>query len=185
MTASSKNALRLPPPDLQADGVEELLQAEDVGRVEAATEIARRGGIGNAAGPQGVEVGLVAAEQFQVFQARSPGQQIVGDVQHVVGIVVGQMDFQQTEVTVDRPIETELPHQQVDRADPPVGGGPRAVGNLVVDVGGGQDRPVASPVVVLSSRRAIRRLHLSICFRILVFTRKPPCVGVMDFVHTH
>ena len=36
----------------------------------------------------------------------------------------------------------------------------------------------------LSSRRAIRRLRRSICFRILVFTRKPPCFGIGDVVAT-
>jgi hypothetical protein len=36
----------------------------------------------------------------------------------------------------------------------------------------------------LSSRRVIRRLRRSICFRILVLTRKPPCFGIGDVVHT-
>jgi hypothetical protein len=34
----------------------------------------------------------------------------------------------------------------------------------------------------LFKRRAIRRLHRSIRFRILVFTRKPPCFGIGDVV---
>ena len=119
------------------------------GRVEAAAEVARRGRVGNAAGPQGVEVRLVAAQQFQVLQARSAGQQVVGDVQHVVGLVVGQMDLQQAEVAVDRLVEAQLSHQQVDGPDAAVGGGPRAIGDFVMDVRGGHHRPVASAVVVL------------------------------------
>ena len=59
-------------------------------------------GIGNAASPQGVEIRLVAAQQFQVLQTRSSGQQVVGDVEHVIGVVVGQMDLQQPEALVDR-----------------------------------------------------------------------------------
>ena len=59
------------------------------------------------------------------------------------------MDLQQAEVAVDRLVEPELPHQQVDRADAAVGGGPRAIGDFIVDVRGGHDRPVATPVVVL------------------------------------
>ncbi len=111
--------------------------------------VAGGGRIGNASGPQGVEVRLVAAQQFQMLQTRSAGQQVVGDVQHVVGVVVGQMDLQQAEVLVDRLVEPELPHQQVHGPDAAVGGGPRAVGNLVMDVRGGHHGPVASPVVVL------------------------------------
>ena len=39
------------------------------------------------------QVSLIAPQQFQVFQAGSSGQQVVGDVQYVVGIVAGQMDL--------------------------------------------------------------------------------------------
>ena len=91
----------------------------DVRPCEAAAEVARRGGIGNAPGAQGIEIGLVVAEQFQMFQARAAGQQVVGDVQHVVGLVVGQMDLQQAEAAVDGLGEPELPHQQCMAPMPP------------------------------------------------------------------
>ena len=90
------------PPDLQPRGIEHLLQAVDVRRVEAAAEVAGRGGIGNAAGAEGIQVGRVMAAEFQVLQARASGQKIVGDVEHVVAVVVGQVDLQHAETAVDR-----------------------------------------------------------------------------------
>ena len=42
-------------------------------------------------------------------------------------------------------------------------------------------RGLAPPRSVVT-HRAIRRLRLSICFRILVFTRKPPCFGLGEVV---
>ena len=148
-TASSKNALGLLPPDLQPRGVEDRLQAEEGGRIEAAAEVARRGGVGNAAGAQGVEVRLVAPQQFEVFQAGPSGQQVVGDVQHVVGIVIGQMDLQQAEAAIDGLVEAELLGQQMDGPDAAVGGRSRAFGDFIMDVRGGHDGPIASAVVVL------------------------------------
>ncbi len=136
------------PPDLQPRSVEDRLQAEDGCRVEAAAEVARRGRIGNAAGAQGVEVGLVVPQQFQVFQTGSAGQQVVGDREHVVGIVVGQMNLQQAEVAIDGLVQPEPLAQQMDGPDAAIGGCPHALSEFVVDVRGGHDRPVASSVVI-------------------------------------
>ena len=140
--------LRLPTPDPKPRGVEDFLQAEDVGRLEAAAEVARRGGIGDAAGPQGVEVGLVAAQQFQVLQARSAGQQVVGDVQHVVRLVVGEVDLQQLDVLVDQLVEPQFPYQEVHGPDSAVGGREDAISDLVVDVRGGHHGPTTPAIVV-------------------------------------
>src|SRR5208283_3477536 len=108
----------------------------------------RRGRIGNATRAEGVKIGLVVAQKLQVFQACASGHQVVGNVEHVVRFVVGQMDFQQLQAAVDRFIESELPRQQVYRPDATDCGRPRAVGNLIVDVRGGHDGPVATAVVV-------------------------------------
>jgi hypothetical protein len=74
--ASSKNAWAVAA-DLQADRVEDRLQTKNCGRVEAAAIVAGGGRIGNTPSAQGVEVRLVAAEQFQMLQTRSAGQQVV------------------------------------------------------------------------------------------------------------
>ena len=138
-------------------------------------------GIGNAPGPQGVEVGFVAAQQFQVLQARSAGQQVVGDVEHVVAVVVGQMDFQQAEALVDGLIEPELPDQQVHGPDPAVGGGPGAIGDFVMDVGGGHDGPVTSAVVVFVQPPGDPPLALFDLFSYLGVHSKTSVRGVKGF----
>ena len=73
-------------------------------------------------GAQGIEVGFITPQQFQVFQAGSAGQQVVGDVEHVVGIVVGQMNLQQAEVAVDGLVKPEPLGQQMNGPDAAVGG---------------------------------------------------------------
>ena len=51
---------------------------------KAATEVTRRGGVGNARGAQCVEVGFVLPSQFQILQATPIAQGVVGNVEHVV-----------------------------------------------------------------------------------------------------
>ena len=66
-----------------------------------------------------------------MLQASAPRQQVVGDVEHVVAVVVGQVDFQQAEIPVDGLCQPELAYQQLHRADAAGGRGPRAVGNFI------------------------------------------------------
>ena len=107
-----------------------------------------------------------------MLQTRSAGQQVVGDVQHVVRVVVGQMDFQQAEALIDCPIEAQRSHQQVHGSDAAVGGGPRAVGKFVMDVRGGHHGPVASPVVSFVQSSGDPPLGLSQPFRYTAFHSK-------------
>ena len=187
------------PPDLAADGVEHLLQAEDVALVEAAAEVAGGGGVGHPPRAQGVEVGLVAAQPLEVLQTAAAGQQVVGDVEHVVRLVVGPVQFEQGELVVDRRIEPQPLHQQVDRTDPAVERRPGAVGDLVVDVAGAEHRPPAVAAVILvqaaenpplatrdlfaylgvHSKTSVRRVNGLVTIPIEL--RKPP--KVFEFFH--
>ena len=64
---------------------------------EAAAEVAGGGRIGDAAGAQGVEEDLVVAAQFEVLQAGAVAQGVVGEVEDVIGLVVGQVDLEQVQ----------------------------------------------------------------------------------------
>ena len=66
------------------------IRGEDVGLVEAAAEVAGGGRVGDAVGPERIEVDLIVAAQFEMFDATAAGEEIEGDVQDVVGFVVGQ-----------------------------------------------------------------------------------------------
>ena len=58
--------------------------------------------------PEGVEIDLVVAPHLQVLQAAAAGQEVVGDVQDVVALVIRQVPLEQVEAFVDGPDEPEL-----------------------------------------------------------------------------
>jgi hypothetical protein len=70
-----------------------------------------------------------------MHQARRSGQQVISDVKQIVRVVVGKVELQQAKAVVGRLIEPELLNQQLNATDAPVGGGSRAIGDLVVDEG--------------------------------------------------
>ncbi len=65
------------------------MSVEDIVLGEAAAEVALGGRVGDAAGAGGVEVDLVVAPSLDVFEASPASEEIEGDVQDVVGFVVG------------------------------------------------------------------------------------------------
>ena len=74
-------------------------------------------GIGDASRTQGIEEGLVVAAQFDVLKAGAVAQSVVGDVEDVVGLVIGQMDLEQVQMAVDGLGQAEFLSEQVDGAD--------------------------------------------------------------------
>ena len=50
---------------------------------------------------QGVEEVDVVAAQLDVFEVAALAQGVVGEVEDVIGLVIGQMDFEQFEVLID------------------------------------------------------------------------------------
>ena len=78
------------------------------GRPEAAAEVSRRRRVGDALRAQRVEIALVVAQEFQVLQAIAAADHVIGDVQHVIALVVRQMNLQKVQVLIDR----------LDQADP-------------------------------------------------------------------
>src|SRR5512135_1198012 len=93
----------------------------------------------DAVGAQGVEEDGVVTPQFDVVEAGAVAQRVVGEVQDVVGLVVGEVELQQMEPLVDGLGQAELPHEQLDGADAAADDRPGLGGDIVVDVGGGED----------------------------------------------
>ena len=125
---------RLPLPDLHPLLVDDAREGVDVGGAEAAQEVAGGGRVGDALGAQGVEVGLVGAQPLEVLQARTARQDVVGEVEDVVGLEVGQVAFEQVQVAVDGVSQAELPHQEVEGAEAAAVEAAGLVADLVVDV---------------------------------------------------
>ena len=51
--------------------------------------------------PQGIEVDLVVTSQFEMLELVSSGQDVEGDVQHVIGLMVRQVTLEEMEPAVD------------------------------------------------------------------------------------
>ena len=131
------------------------------------------------------------------------GQEVEGDVQDVVALVVRQVPLEDVDVGIDGADQPGPTRQQEHGADAPGGEAPGAIGQLVVDVGGGHHGRVAlrpGPVedavedpplpLVEDPAIALPRLlgvalpdFLRLCFRgflgIVVVTRKPSLTGIV------
>ena len=69
-----------------------------------------------------VEKDAVLPAVLDVVERAPPTQHVVRDVQHVIGLVVRMMDFQEGDGIVDALRQPELLHHPVDRTDPAVRG---------------------------------------------------------------
>src|SRR5512135_3185072 len=127
-------------PELEPGLIEDVLEDLDVLGREAPAEVARGGGVGDAVGAEGIEEDDVVASQFDVVEAASVAQRVVGEVQDVVTLVVGEMELEQVESPVDGLGQAEFVHEQLDGTDAAAGDGPGLGGGIVMDVGGGEDR---------------------------------------------
>ena len=137
-------------PDPQPRLVDRVHQGEDIGLGEAAAEVPGGGRVRDPFGPQGVEVDLVVAPQLEVLDAPAAGEEIQGDVEDVVGFVVGQVPLEEVEVAVDVLDELDLLGQEEEGADA-AGTEPAApTGVFVVDIAGGHHgyRPLRAGRVV-------------------------------------
>ena len=127
-------------PDAEAGTIDGVHQSLDVGRREAPAEITFGGGIGNSLGAQGVEIDYVGATQFEMFDPLATGDDIEGDVQDMVGFVIGQMSFEKVEVPIDTVDQADRSSQHESGADT-AGAEPfDAIGMFVVDIGSGHHR---------------------------------------------
>ena len=110
-------------PDLASGLVDGILESIHVVLSESSAEVVSGGGIGDAACPESIEEGFIVATQFDVLKAGAVAQCVVGDVEDVIGLVIGQMDFQELEPLVDGLWQAELVCEHVEGADAAVSDG--------------------------------------------------------------
>jgi hypothetical protein len=129
---------RLVRPSHAAGVIEEVLERGNALGGEAAAEVPCGGRVGEATGAESIEeVGVVAAE-FEILQASTVAQGVVGEVEDVVGFVVGQVDLEDMEVSIKPVDEAQLTGEQVKGADAAVADAVAAVTDLEVNVAGGE-----------------------------------------------
>jgi len=117
------------------------VQRLHVGAGEAAAEVARRGRIGNPLGAQQIEIGLVLPPQFEVLERAPRAERVVGQVEHVVALVIRQMHLEQVQPLVDRLSQLEPPHQLLHERQAAIGRAHTAARQLEPHVGALEHRP--------------------------------------------
>ena len=108
---------RLLLPHLPPYLIDRRQQRLDIGHREPPAEVARGGRVRDHLRPQRVQVHLVLAALLQILQRLPAAQDVVGDVQDVVRLVVGLMHLQQPHMVVDRRRQPGALRQQLHRPD--------------------------------------------------------------------
>ena len=114
--------------------VDRVHQRHDVGLGEAAQEVPRRGGVRQQLRPEPVHQRHVVTQPVHVLQTGTAGEHAVGEGEHVIGLVIRQVDLQQVQRGVDRLDQTEPGDQAMHREDPAVRGRLDVAADLVVDL---------------------------------------------------
>ena len=127
-------------PDTDADIVIDVLEAVDASHIEAPAEIASRGGIGNAAGAQGVEIVDIIASQFHVLHAVTTAQSVEGKVEDVIGLVIRQTDFENRQALIDGFDQTDVLRELMKESDTAMAKAMDAFGDFIAEVATTQHR---------------------------------------------
>ena len=117
--AHERGALAGPHP--QPAAVDGLLEGHGRLLVEATAEVPRRGRVGQGGRPQAVEEDPVVAHELDVAQPGPAAQRVVGDAEHVVGLVIGPVLGQHLHRGVDLGGQADLCHQAGDHPHAAVG----------------------------------------------------------------
>jgi hypothetical protein len=118
-------------PQLRAHRVDRLHQRHHVILGEPAAEVPRGGRVGDQIRAQRVHVGGVMPQPLDVLQPGAAAGHVVGEVQHVIGLLIGQVHLQQGQTVVDLLDQAQLGHQPMHRGDPPEAGGIDVPADLV------------------------------------------------------
>src|SRR5207237_4003873 len=79
-----------------------------------------------------------------VLQAVAVAKRVVGEIEDMIGFGVRQVDFEQMEFAINGIDEADALGEKMKGADAAVTDAVHAVGDFVVDVDGGKDRPMAA-----------------------------------------
>ena len=122
-----------------------LLKCVHLGvRFESPTEITRSGGVGNSCGAECIEIGFVTSFEFEVFKTLTIRQRVVGNVEHVIGLMIRKMKLQQLDVAINRIHEPALSSERMHQPEASITDGFAAISNLILDVACPKHRSVAA-----------------------------------------
>ena len=138
--ASSEEVGGLVLPNANAHLIKQVLQKVDVGNREASAEVAGGGRIGDALRPQRVEIIDIIAAQFQVLQAIAVTQGVESEVQHMIGLAIGQAELEDGQAGIDEGDQTALAGELMKEGDATVAEALDPVRDFVVQVAAREDR---------------------------------------------
>ena len=127
-------------PQLRADRVDRPHQGGDVIGAKPAAEVPGGGRVRDQVRAEGVHVRGVMPQPLDVLQPGPAAGHVVGQVQHVVGLVIRQVHLQQLQVGVDRLGQPEPGHQPMHGGDPAETGRVHVAADLVMHRTRGQHR---------------------------------------------
>jgi hypothetical protein len=104
-------------PESQPGIIVDILEAVDLFGTEASTIIAGGGGIGSALGAEGVEKRGVVAAQFHVLETSAVAQGVDGEVENVIGIVIGELNLEHMQASIDGVNEADVEGEFVEQRD--------------------------------------------------------------------
>src|SRR5262249_51636324 len=130
-------------PDADAYVVDAVLQLAEGGLVEAAAEVAGGGRVGDPLGAQGVEEDLVGAAGVEVLQAGALTPGGFGEGGAGGRPLGGGGGRGQVRVAMEGGDEADVAGEGVEGADAAAADAAGAVGDLIVDVAGGEHRAAA------------------------------------------
>jgi hypothetical protein len=107
-------------PDLDPGRIEDVLEGLEVVDLEAAAEVPGGCGARDAVGAECVEEDDVVAPQFDVIEASTVAQGVVGEIQDVVTLVIREVVLEEMESLG----EAEFANQELNRTDAATGDGP-------------------------------------------------------------
>jgi hypothetical protein len=149
------------PPDLGPFAVDDRQEGVDVGGTEAAQEVAGGGRVGDTLGAEGVEVRLVVTQQFEVLDSLAAGQEVVSEVEDVVGLEVGQVAFEQVEFVVEGVGQAEALDEELAGADASGVQATGLVADVVVDVAVPEHPPALFSPLLLAQAAADAALAMA------------------------
>jgi hypothetical protein len=120
--------------------VGDLHEIEDVGFFKATSKVPAGSRIRNALGAQSIEEGLIIAPQLNILQPHSLEQRVVGQIQHMVALMIGKVLLEQMQPGVDLLPQPQFVDHQMDRADAPAVHRPGLLGHLIMNIAGLHDR---------------------------------------------
>ena len=125
------------------------------------------------------------AQPFDVLQPGAAAEHVVGQVQHVVGLVVGQVHLQQVQLLVDLLDQPEPGDQPVHRGDPAEAGRVDVAADLVADlpevsIGAGRAPVPGLRVPRRHPAPAAGRVPPTLLMRYLLHHKGLPCWAALE-----